>query len=97
MESFYKGFFKMQVPQRFLSSSFIPDLIRHSLQSLSKKVKDCGTTTGHIEPVARTLMKDARRGLIHKSGCATSPGAYQALPARVQPASHQRVQCTGDS
>ena len=30
----------------------------------AKKVKDCGTTTGHVGLLARTLMKDAREGLI---------------------------------
>lgn len=29
-----------------------------------KKVKDCGTTNGHIELMARTLMKDAREDLV---------------------------------
>ncbi|SPF12837.1 hypothetical protein PSCFBP6110_00318 [Pseudomonas syringae pv. cerasicola] len=29
-----------------------------------KKVKDCGTTNGHLELIARTLMKDAREGLV---------------------------------
>jgi len=31
----------------FFSSSFFPHLISVSLRSLSKKVKDCETTTGH--------------------------------------------------
>ncbi len=28
-----------------------------------KKMADCETTTGHVGHVARTLMKDARRGV----------------------------------
>lgn len=39
-----------------------------ALRLLSKKVKDCETTNGHVGrrafAPARTLMKDARRGLI---------------------------------
>jgi len=42
---------------------FVPDPIHHPLPSLCEKVKDCATTTGHVEHHARTLMKDARRGL----------------------------------
>jgi len=33
-----------------------------------EKVKDCCTTTGHIGPLARTLMKDARKDLIRWAG-----------------------------
>jgi hypothetical protein len=33
-----------------------------------EKVKDCCTTTGHIGPLARTLMKDARKDLILWTG-----------------------------
>ncbi|RMR18646.1 hypothetical protein ALP91_04317 [Pseudomonas savastanoi pv. glycinea] len=29
-----------------------------------KKVKDYGTTNGHLELIARPLMKDAREGLV---------------------------------
>ncbi len=34
-----------------------------SLRGLMKKMADCETTTGHVGHPARTLMKDARRGL----------------------------------
>ena len=61
-----------------------------------KKMADCETTTGHVGHVARTLMKDARRGLNRWTGMASSPRDNQALPARVQPASHQRMQCMGE-
>ena len=47
---------------------FIPDpvFLLHidSLPCRCEKVKDCGTTTGHVGLDARTLMKDARGGLI---------------------------------
>jgi hypothetical protein len=47
---------------------FIPDpvFLLHidSLPCRCEKVKDCGTTTGHVGLGARTLMKDARVGLI---------------------------------
>ena len=33
-----------------------------------EKVKDCCTTTGHVGPLARTLMKDARKDLIRWPG-----------------------------
>ena len=46
---------------------FVPDPIHHPLPSLCEKVKDCGTTTGHVGfpafALTRALMKDARRGL----------------------------------
>ncbi|TCK94518.1 transposase [Paraburkholderia sp. BL9I2N2] len=32
------------------------------------QVKDCCTTTGHVGPLARTLMKDARKDLIRWAG-----------------------------
>jgi hypothetical protein len=47
----------------FSSPSLLLHLIRHSTAASREKVKDCGTTTGHVGHVARTLMKDARRGL----------------------------------
>ena len=47
---------------------FIPNpiflLFIDSLPCRCEKVKDCGTTTGHVGLDARTLMKDARGGLI---------------------------------
>ncbi len=33
------------------------------LPVLYEKMADCETTTGHVGQSARTLMKDARRGL----------------------------------
>jgi hypothetical protein len=45
------------------SSSQFPDLVSLPLRGSMKKMADCETTTGHIGHVARTLMKDARRGL----------------------------------
>ena len=48
----------------FFSSLFFPDPIAVPLRLLSAKVKDCETTIGHVGRTARTLMKDARRGLI---------------------------------
>jgi hypothetical protein len=47
----------------FFSSSFYPDRIHVALLASCEKVKDCETTTGHVGQFARTLMKDARRGL----------------------------------
>ncbi|MGF6880312.1 hypothetical protein [Paraburkholderia sp. MM5477-R1] len=35
-----------------------------ALPTSCEKVKDCGTTTGHVGLTARTLMKDARKGLV---------------------------------
>jgi hypothetical protein len=50
------------------------------------------TTTGHIGPMVRTLMKDAREVLVRISGL--SPQHFvQVRLARVQPASHHRWQC----
>ncbi|QRR07572.1 hypothetical protein FPJ27_14860 [Burkholderia sp. MS455] len=57
-----------------------------------EKVKDCCTTTGHIGPMVRTLMKDAREDLVRCSGV-KSPVLSQVRPTRVQPASHHRWQC----
>jgi len=50
----------------FTVSSFcLNDLSAHLVCHVeAKKVKDCGTTTGHVGLLARTLMKDARGGLI---------------------------------
>lgn len=45
------------------SSSVFPDLIHGALLASCEKVEDCETTTGHVGQMARTLMKDARRGL----------------------------------
>ena len=38
-------------------------LTQIALPQLCEKVKDCETTNGHVGLIARTLMKDARRGL----------------------------------
>lgn len=55
--SFYKGFPIEHKPNSFcLTPLHMPDR--------RKKVKDCGTTNGHLELIARTLMKDAREGLV---------------------------------
>ncbi|MFP4897375.1 hypothetical protein, partial [Paraburkholderia sp. EG304] len=62
------------------------------LAGASEKVKDCGTTTGHVGLIARTLMKDAREGLVRISGL-NSQNFSQVRLARVQPASHHRWQC----
>jgi hypothetical protein len=45
------------------SSSLFLDSVVVALLASCKKVKDCETTTGHVGRIARTLMKDARRGL----------------------------------
>jgi hypothetical protein len=50
-----------------------------------------------FEPVARTLKKLAREGLIRWLSVTSTPKANQALPAQVQPASHQRWQSSSDS
>ena len=63
IDSNYKGFPKKQAPIWFFSSSHFPALICHPLRSSIKKMADCETTTGHVGLIARTLMKDARRGL----------------------------------
>jgi hypothetical protein len=50
---------------------------------MPEKVKDCDTTNGHVGPIARTLMKDARGDLIHLSGMNTPvnlPGIPRAGP-----------------
>ena len=47
----------------FFSFPFPHHLIYIALPQLCKKVKDCETTNGHIGLIARTLMKDAHRGL----------------------------------
>ena len=47
----------------FFNSLLFPHLIHIALLRLCKKVKDCETTNGHVGRIARTLMKDARRGL----------------------------------
>ncbi|KUG43269.1 hypothetical protein ALP82_05092, partial [Pseudomonas savastanoi pv. fraxini] len=53
----YKGFPIEHKPNSFcLTPLHMPDR--------RKKVKDCGTTNGHLELIARTLMKDAREGLV---------------------------------
>ncbi|KWS76307.1 hypothetical protein AL053_18800, partial [Pseudomonas savastanoi pv. fraxini] len=52
-KSYYKGFPIEHKPNSFcLTPLHMPDR--------RKKVKDCGTTNGHLELIARTLMKDAR-------------------------------------
>jgi hypothetical protein len=45
------------------SSSQFPDQVSLPLRGSMKKMADCETTTGHVGHPARTLMKDARRGL----------------------------------
>jgi hypothetical protein len=60
---YYKGFLKLSKCFSIFSSSRFPDLISDSLRVLAKKMADCETTTGHVGQSARTLMKDARRGL----------------------------------
>ena len=47
----------------FFNSLLFPHLIHIALPQLCKKVKDCETTNGHVGRIARTLIKDARRGL----------------------------------
>ena len=60
----YKGFPKFaSARDGFFSSSLFPDLIPIALLSLVEKMEDCETTNGHVGLIARTLMKDARRGL----------------------------------
>jgi hypothetical protein len=54
-----------------------------ALPAMFEKVKDCDTTNGHVGPIARTLMKDAREDLIHLSGTDTPvdlPGTPRAGP-----------------
>ena len=41
----------------------LPCQFQIALPQLCKKMEDCETTNGHIGHFARTLMKDARRGL----------------------------------
>jgi hypothetical protein len=53
---------KMQVVFGFQFISF-PDQVSLPLRGSMKKMADCETTTGHVGHPARTLMKDARRGL----------------------------------
>jgi len=45
----------------FISSTSF--LACSALPGFCMKVADCETTTGHVGRFARTLMKDARRGL----------------------------------
>jgi hypothetical protein len=59
----YKGFPKLSKWFSIFSSSQFPDQVSLPLRGLMKKMADCGTTTGHVGHPARTLMKDARRGL----------------------------------
>jgi hypothetical protein len=40
-----------------------PGLMSVALRRFNEKMADCETTIGHVGPMARTLMKDARRGL----------------------------------
>jgi hypothetical protein len=61
---YYKGFPKFTSDMVcFFNSLLFPHLIHIALLRLCKKVKDCETTNGHVGRIARTLMKDARRGL----------------------------------
>ena len=59
----YKGFPKQCKRFSIFSSSRFPDQVSLSLGCSMEKMADCETTTGHVGHVARTLMKDARRGL----------------------------------
>jgi hypothetical protein len=59
----YKGFPKLNKRFSIFSSSQIPDQVSLPLRGSMKKMADCETTTGHVGHPARTLMKDARRGL----------------------------------
>jgi hypothetical protein len=71
--NYYKGFpKKCNYPDgfsfiTFSCSGFV------SRRGSMKKMADCETTTGHVGHVARTLMKDARRGLNRRTGMASSP------------------------
>ena len=58
----YKGF----PIERKSSTVFLSQYA--ALPTSCEKVKDCVTTTGHFEPMARTLMKDARKDLIRFPG-----------------------------
>jgi len=64
LSSNYKGFpisrkcFEVLSFHVLLSGWFIV-----CLPVLVEKMVDCETTTGHVGQIARTLMKDARRGL----------------------------------
>ena len=61
-------------------------------------MKDCEITTGHVGLVCPD--PNERRALEPQSlvgNNLSSPLTNQVNPARVQPASHQRMQCTGDS
>ena len=68
------------------------DIVLRCFAGAGEKVKDCGTTNGHIGPMVRTLMKDAREDLVRISGL-NSQHFVQVCPTRVQPASHHRWQC----
>jgi len=59
----YKGFPKKCKWFSVFSSSQFPDQVSLPLRGSMKKMADCETTTGHVGHPARTLMKDARRGL----------------------------------
>lgn len=63
VNSNYKGFPKKRKYLDVFSSSHFPDLFSVPLRVLKMKMADCETTTGHVGRIARTLMKDARRGL----------------------------------
>ena len=54
---------KVKYRDGFLVHRFFLDPIHGALLALCEKVEDCETTTGHVGQIARTLMKDARRGL----------------------------------
>ena len=54
---------KVKCRESFLVHRFFPDSIHGALLALCEKVEDCETTSGHVGQIARTLMKDARRGL----------------------------------
>jgi len=63
VNSNYKGFPKTRKRFSIFSSSPFPDHVSLPLRGSMKKMADCETTTGHVGQDARTLMKDARRGL----------------------------------
>ena len=61
---YYKGFpKKRKCLDDFLVHHFFPDHVSVLLRVSKMKMADCETTTGHVGRRARTLMKDARRGL----------------------------------
>ena len=60
---YYKGFPKKCKSFGSRFSCFRFREIAGCLPVPYEKMVDCETTTGHVGQIARTLMKDARRGL----------------------------------